>query len=236
MLNRNVLGWIERTLWVIGVALGLWCAVVLAEARRTRNMPVPAPSSNVRTLPADAGDSAGATKGTPRKEGFRPPSAGEWVARLEAPSINLRATVLEGTDDRTLARGAGHIEDTAFPGQPGNLGIAGHRDTTFRPVRRIKVGDPLLVTTPDRVFEYRVTKTFIVGPDDVYVLDPADHPTLTLVTCYPFEFIGHAPKRFIVSADLIKEDRRAGAAGNAGEAGKAGEGRNGGPRPASPAR
>jgi sortase A len=207
VLSRDVLRWIEHGLWVIGVALALWCAVVLVNARRTRNMPVPAPSS-ARTLPADAGDNPATA--------FRPPSAGAWVARLEAPRIKLSATVLEGTDDRTLARGAGHIEDTAFPGQPGNVGIAGHRDTTFRPVRRIKVGDPLLVTTPDRVFEYRVTKTFIVGPDDVYVLDPADHSTLTLVTCYPFEFIGHAPKRFIVSADLERQEGREGLAGPEG--------------------
>jgi sortase A len=216
-----MLRWIERCLWVVGVALALWCAVVLAEARRTKNMPVPSPTTARKTLPADAGDSGTARDSAAKKEEFRPPAPGDWVARLEAPRINLSATVLEGTDDRTLARGAGHIEDTPFPGQPGNVGIAGHRDTTFRPVRRIKVGDPLLVTTPDRVFEYRVTKTFIVGPDDVYVLDPADHSTLTLVTCYPFEYIGHAPKRFIVSADLVKEDKRAGGAG---------------PRPAPPAK
>ncbi len=205
MLNREVLRWIERSLWVVGVVLALWCAVVLAEARRTRNMPVPAPSAATSTsLPGDSAEPPDTTTNT-----FRPPAAGTWVARLEAPSIKLAATVLEGTDDRTLARGAGHIEETAFPGQPGNLGIAGHRDTTFRPVRRIKVGDPLVVTTPDHIYQYRVTKTFIVGPDDVYVLDPADHPTLTLVTCYPFEFIGHAPKRFIVSADLVKDENRA---------------------------
>ena len=217
MSNRDALRWIERCLWIVGVTLAVWCAVVFAEARRTRNIPVPAPST-LKTLPADPSGPAAATK----KDTFRPPAAGAWVARLEAPTIHLAATVLEGTDDGTLARGAGHIEDTPFPGQPGNVGIAGHRDTTFRPVRRIKAGDPLVVTTSDRVYEYRVSKTFIVGPDDVYVLDPADHSTLTLVTCYPFEFIGHAPKRFIVSADLIKEAGRAEGAGAAGAAGTAG--------------
>jgi sortase A len=200
MTKREALRWIERGLWAVGVALALWCAVVLIEARRTRNIPVPPPSAPAaKTLPGDAGETT-----------FRAPSAGAWVARLEAPRIKLTATVLEGTTDQTLARGAGHIEDTPFPGQGGNVGIAGHRDTTFRPVRHIKVGDPLTLTTADGVYEYRVTKTFIVGPDDVYVLDPANHPTLTLVTCYPFEFIGHAPKRFIVSADLVGQQTRTG--------------------------
>ena len=153
MSNRDALRWIERCLWIVGVTLAVWCAVVFAEARRTRNMPVPAPST-LKTLPADPSGPAAATK----KDTFRPPAAGAWVARLEAPTIHLVATVLEGTDDGTLARGAGHIEDTPFPGQPGNVGIAGHRDTTFRPVRRIKAGDPLVVTTPDRVYEYRVSE------------------------------------------------------------------------------
>jgi sortase A len=114
----------------------------------------------------------------------------------------MTTTVLEGSDDATLSHGAGHIEDTPFPGQPGNIGIAGHRDTVFRPLRHIKVGDPLHITTADRTYRYRISKTLIVGPDDVYVLDPTDRSTVTLVTCYPFDFIGHAPKRFIVQAEL----------------------------------
>src|SRR5262249_19044404 len=111
---------------------------------------------------------------------------------------------LEGSDDGTLRRGAGHIEDTPFPGEAGNIGIAGHRDTIFRQLKRAKPGDALELTTADRIYQYRVTKTLIVNPDDVYVLDRTDRPTLTLVTCYPFEYIGHAPRRFIVQAELIQ--------------------------------
>jgi sortase A len=124
------------------------------------------------------------------------------------PSLKLSTTVLEGSDDATLRRASGHIEDTPFPGQPGNIGIAGHRDTVFRPLRHVRLGDTMNLTTADRVYHYRITKTLIVGPDDVYVLDPTDHPTLTLVTCYPFEFIGHAPRRFIVHADLVGDEAR----------------------------
>jgi len=113
--------------------------------------------------------------------------------------------VLEGSDDATLSRGAGHIEETSFPGDMSsgsNIGIAGHRDTIFRPVRHVHAGDPLTLKTARGEQHYRVVRTTIVGPDDVYVLDPTPIPTVTLVTCYPFEFIGHAPKRFIVQAEL----------------------------------
>ena len=201
MTAGDVLRWLERGLLATGIALAVWCAVVLVEARYHKALPVPPPPAAVVTaLPGETPE--------PNAHPHATVEAGSWVARIEAPSVNLSATVLEGSDDGTLARGAGHIEDTPFPGEAGNVGIAGHRDTTFRPVRNLHVGDPLVVTTSNRVYRYRISKTAIVEPEDVYVLDPADHPTLTLVTCYPFEFVGHAPKRFIIHAELINEQTR----------------------------
>jgi len=194
--GRRFLGGVERALLAAGTVLGLWCAAVLLEARYTATLPPPPPAA-AATLPGDT--SSGRTPVRPS------PERGSWIARLEAPTVHLSATVLEGSDDGTLARAAGHIEDTALPGQPGNLAIAGHRDTTFRPVRRLHVGDPLIVRTRDHSYRYRVTRLFVVKPEDVYVLDATSRPTLTLVTCYPFEFIGHAPKRFIVQAELADE-------------------------------
>jgi sortase A len=200
MNRENVLRWIERGLLTVGVVLGAWCAAVLVEARFHQAMPVAAPLKVTQTavpvLPGDRGSSA------PHPAAPSAPAVGSVIAKLDAPSVQMTTTVLEGSDDATLSRGAGHIEDTPFPGQPGNIGIAGHRDTVFRPLRRIKVGDPLHITTADRTYRYRISKTLIVGPDDVYVLDPTDRSTVTLVTCYPFDFIGHAPKRFIVQAEL----------------------------------
>jgi sortase A len=156
----------------------------------------------VPVLPGDAGSA--------KRNPLSPaPAAGTLLGRLEAPSVKMSTNVLEGSDDGTLRRGAGHIEDTPFPGQAGNIGIAGHRDTVFRPLRNVKVGDPLNLTTADRTYRYRIIKTLIVGPDDVYVLNPTEEPTLTLVTCYPFDFIGHAPKRFIIQATLTGEESRA---------------------------
>jgi sortase A len=107
-----------------------------------------------------------------------------------------------------LNRAAGHIEGTALPGEAGNVGIAGHRDTVFRPMRNLRAGAPLTLTTRDRVLHYRVSGTAIVDPDAVSVLDAKDHPTLTLVTCYPFNFIGPAPRRFVVFADLVNSEKR----------------------------
>jgi sortase A len=194
-----VLRWAERGLLTVGVALGAWCAAVLVEARFHRSVPVAGQlvvtQTAVPVLPGEGGNAAPHTPAPSAR------AVGSLIARLEAPSVPMSTNVLEGSDDGTLSRGAGHIENTPFPGQPGNIGIAGHRDTVFRPLRLIKVGDPLHITTHDRTCQYRVSKTLIVGPDDVYALDPTQHPTVTLVTCYPFDFVGHAPKRFMVQAE-----------------------------------
>jgi len=219
---RALLTWLERALLTTGVVLGIWCAVVLVRAHQTQNMPVP---KLVVTQTALPGDSTTPAAPVPA------PAPGTWVARLEVPSVNLATTVLEGTDDGTLRRGSGHIEETPFPGELGNVGIAGHRDTVFRPLRHIRLGDALDLTTADRVYHYRISKTLIVGPDDVYVLDPTAHPTLTLVTCYPFEFVGHAPRRFIVQADLVSQEARltqGGAPGSSGAGAAVGSSGSGG--------
>jgi sortase A len=216
--SRTVLIWLERSLIAIGCVLLLWCAIAIARMWYYKSMPIPPPTATHG--PSLPGETPTGTTGTmaPHKA-----KTGTWVARLEAPSVQMSATVLEGTDDGTLARGAGHIEETPFPGEPGNIGIAGHRDTIFRSVRHLHAGDPLVLTTRDHVYRYRITKTSIVDPEDVYVLDPADHPTLTLVTCYPFEFIGHAPRRFIVHADLAAAETRSAAPGEAGKPGGVGK-------------
>jgi sortase A len=119
---------------------------------------------------------------------------------LRLPRLGLEAPILEGTDDETLARGIGHIEGTAGLGTQGNSGLAGHRDSFFRVLKDIAVGDTLEVETLAGRSSYLVERTWIVHPDDVSVLDPTDSEAVTLVTCYPFYFVGAAPKRFIVRA------------------------------------
>jgi len=196
----ELLRWMERALIGVGVALALWAALTVAQARYYSTLPLPPARSAVARLPGEEPSRPPMTSTGGVHAGLQP---GDWVARLEAPRVDLSATVLEGSDDGTLNRAAGHIEDTAPPGTSGNAGIAAHRDTIFRPVRNLRVGDVMTVTTANGIYDYRVDKTMIVNPEDVYVLDPTDHPTLTLVTCYPFTFIGHAPQRFIVKASLV---------------------------------
>lgn len=123
---------------------------------------------------------------------------GTLVGRIEIPRLGLAAIVFEGTSDGTLARGVGHLSNSAAPGQRGNLVLAGHRDTFFRPLRGIRTGDSITVTTLDGPFQYVVESTAVVAPDAVEVLRASETPTLTLITCYPFRFIGSAPERFIV--------------------------------------
>jgi sortase A len=119
---------------------------------------------------------------------------------LAIPKIALRVPIFEGTDDVTLNRGVGRIEGTAAVGAAGNVGIAGHRDGFFRGLKDIVVGDAIEVQSHGGDVRYSVTQILIVEPDDVYVLDPTGEATLTLVTCYPFYFVGSAPQRYIVKA------------------------------------
>ena len=119
---------------------------------------------------------------------------------LRLPRLGLEAPILAGTDDKTLNRGIGHIEGAALPGAPGNSGLAGHRDGFFRVLKDIAVGDVLEVETLDGRRSYIVDRASIVHPDDVSVLEPTPSEAVTLVTCYPFYFVGSAPNRFIVRA------------------------------------
>jgi sortase A len=125
---------------------------------------------------------------------------GDLVGRLEIPRLDLSVMVLEGVASRTLRLGAGHIPGTPFPGTGSNAGIAAHRDSFFRALSKIQQNDRIRFQTPQKTYEYRVVSTEIVEPTDVAVLDATSAETLTLVTCYPFYYIGPAPKRFIVKA------------------------------------
>ena len=122
------------------------------------------------------------------------------VAVLRIPGIELEVPVYHGTTEQSLRRGAGLVEGTARPGSAGNVGIAAHRDTHFRGLKDVAIGDVVELGTPDQTRVYRITMLEVVGPGDVHVLDDTGEPTLTLVTCYPFYFVGNAPQRFIVRA------------------------------------
>ena len=125
------------------------------------------------------------------------------VGRIEIPRLGMAAIVREGADEGTLARAVGLIPGSARPGELGNVVLAGHRDTFFRPLRKIKVNDRIRLVVPPRTYEYRVESMRVVTPSETSVLDSRGVKELTLVTCYPFRFIGSAPDRFIVSATRV---------------------------------
>jgi sortase A len=135
-----------------------------------------------------------------------PPAAGSTIGRIEIPRLGVSSVIRAGSDARTLRLAVGYIPGTALPGESGNVGLAGHRDTFFRKLRDINPDDEIRVTTRDGVFHYYVQRTNIVQPDAVWVLDETSYPALTLVTCYPFNYIGSAPQRFIVRAALKPGD------------------------------
>jgi sortase A len=128
------------------------------------------------------------------------PARGSVLGQFEAPALNMSWVVLEGTDEPTLDRGIGHIEGTAGIGEGGNIGIAGHRHTYFRKMEWIRPGDEIVLKSGDGTFRYRVNYVRLHRPTDVEVLAPAYGPAVTLVTCFPFEYVGSAPLRLIVRA------------------------------------
>jgi sortase A len=131
------------------------------------------------------------------------PVQGAYMFRLSLPRLNKTLSVVEGTTKTALRKGPGHLEGTAWPGHPGNSVIAGHRDTHFRVLKDVKIGDEIWIERGTELYGYRVTETMIVEPEDTSSILPTDEAVLTLVTCYPFFFLGPAPDRFIVRAEAI---------------------------------
>jgi sortase A len=130
-------------------------------------------------------------------------SVGEPIGTLEIVRVGLSGVVVEGDSDAVLDRAIGHLPDTPLPWNEGNSALAAHRDTIFRPLKGVRLGDVLRLKTPHGNFDYRVNETLIVKPEDVWVLDQTSNSTLTLISCWPFNYIGHAPERFIVRAERI---------------------------------
>jgi len=125
---------------------------------------------------------------------------GDVLGRIEIPRLGVAIAILEGTSAQTLRLGVGHIKGTALPGEPGNSGIAGHRDTFFRPLEGVRTSDEIQIQTATGVSRYQVDWVRVVAPDDTEVLGAAAKNSITLITCYPFQLIGAAPERFVVHA------------------------------------
>ncbi|OFW16150.1 MAG: hypothetical protein A3F70_02705 [Acidobacteria bacterium RIFCSPLOWO2_12_FULL_67_14] len=190
--RRRVLRWLERMLVVVGVVLLGYCGYVSLESWLYQRV------ANRELEVAMVGPPAAVP--SPSRALPRIPQQGELIGRIEIPRLGLSAVIRAGTDDRTLRLAVGHISGTALPEDGGNIGLAAHRDTFFRPLRDIRIADEIRLVTPTGTFTFLVADTSIVKPTDTWVLDPTRGMTLTLVTCYPFSYVGAAPDRFIVRA------------------------------------
>lgn len=131
------------------------------------------------------------------------PAIGERVGEIEMPRLALKAVILQGDSSQVLRRGVGHLPGTPMPGEWGNVGLAGHRDSFFRPLRQIRPGDIIILRTLKGQFQYRVESTRVVSPANIEVLAATDKRELTLVTCFPFNYVGAAPHRFVVRAAQV---------------------------------
>jgi sortase A len=199
---RQVLLWIQRLLFAGAISLLGYCGFVLADAWIFQKRAS-------QELERRLHDERAARGGTPRigspASPVAPAAIGPdgLIGRIEIPRIGLSAVVFEGTDKNTLRHAVGHISGTALPGQAGNSGLAGHRDTFFRPLKDIRENDIITLTTLLGEHRYRVVSTKVVGPTEVSVLNSTGDTILTLVTCHPFYFVGAAPNRFIVHAERV---------------------------------
>jgi len=187
----------------VAIGTGFYQAQLTKQFERDLvNVPVAFPSSERPSTLLDTGTPLmRATPSNPSGEVLSRRS-GVVLGQIEIRKIGLAAMILEGTDNQTLRHAVGHLRDTALPGQRGNVAIAGHRDTFFRGLRNITQSDEITLTTLHGSFHYVVDFSEIVGPEQTSVLAPSNDSILTLVTCYPFSYIGPAPKRLVVRAHL----------------------------------
>jgi sortase A len=175
-------------LLVTGLSLLAWCAFLVIDSWQFQQV------ENARLDEQLAAPTSQNNAAPPRR-------IANLVGRIEIARLGLSAIIVEGTTAADLHHAVGHIPGTALPGQPGNIGLSGHRDTFFFPLRNIRQDDEIQLTTTRGKFRYRVTSTTIVKPADTGILEDTDSEILTLVTCYPFQFIGSAPERYIVRAE-----------------------------------
>lgn len=194
--HDRFLRWVQRLLMIAGVAMLGWCALVVGDGVVSQRL--------ARRSIAIASRSDTSVSRTEERPNIRPRARmivrGSALAELSIPRVRLSAVVLHGSDPQTLRRGPGHLENTALPGELGNVVILGHRDSFFRPLRDIQHGDDIILDTSEGRHHYRVVSLRVVGSRDLSVLEPTDEASLTLITCYPFWVLGAAPDRFVVRA------------------------------------
>jgi sortase A len=201
-LQRPILKWTQRALFACAVLLLGYCGLALVDAwvfQRRESSDLDRLVRDRRIVQHGAADPrlAASPKEPPAVATDGP------IGRIEIPRLRLSVIVAEGVDKSTLRHAVGHIPGTALPGQPGNVALAGHRDTFFRRLKDLKIKDEIRFSTPEGDFKYEVVSLKVVEPDDVAVVASTGEDVLTMVTCYPFYYAGPAPKRWVVRARQV---------------------------------
>jgi sortase A len=198
-IRQSIGLWLRRALFFAGVACLSYVACLIVDAESHQEYEE---WRFNRAIRASAADAARTKVPSPIAQHIAPVSyaPGETIGRLEIARVGISTMIGEGTENKTLRRGVGHITGTPLPGETGNVAVAGHRDTFFRELRNVQIDDEIILTSARGNRTYRVDSIRIVDPDDVEVLNDSGEPAITLVTCYPFYFVGPARKRFIVRA------------------------------------
>lgn len=208
MTIERLIHWLQRGLLVLGLLLLAVWARVNFESRgfqSAESIKLTNALRRARPAPATGTETRAASMGPPESSHLEDsPGRTEALGRLEIPRLGISAMIAEGVDQRTLRRAVGHIRSTAEPGAPGNCALAGHRDTFLSKLEGVRVNDVVRMVTIDRTYVYSVRWIEVVEPQQVEVLDSTATRSLTLVTCYPFAWVGQAPRRFIVRAEETK--------------------------------
>lgn len=193
------LTWAEASLWVLG---GI-CLTTYAYAQLTGALAQRSSIESFRDRVSTVDQSLWSeSRIEHHKEALAQGSDDVALGILSVPAIKLEVAIFEGTSARVLNLGIGRVAGTAHVGEHNNLALAGHRDGFFRGLKNIEIGDEMILEAGNQKERYEVTESFVVSPEDVYVLEQSGEPMITLITCYPFYVLGNAPKRFIVRARL----------------------------------
>jgi sortase A len=199
--KSSLLGILSLGLMAIGVALSGWALANIGGQPSSDTGDVVYVSKVIHVV---AGSIAASRTAVAQKVVYPvDPAKGEVFGTLSIPALTRTFPVIQGTDSAELKQGVGHMVQTAMPGEPDNCVISGHRDTVFTDLGRLKMGDRLIVKTARGTFTYQISRIRIVHKDDRTVVVSADHAVLTVSTCYPFRYIGSAPDRYVLVADLV---------------------------------
>ncbi|MDO8880235.1 MAG: class D sortase [Coriobacteriia bacterium] len=208
--RRFLLGSASLGVVLLGIVISAWALanIVVGPAPVTGPAPYVPKSEPVRSSSTPTGSAEATSAAAPRQATTYAldPATGDILGTLTIPALDQSFPVIEGTGTEELKRGVGHLVQTALPGEPDNCVISGHRDTVFSRLGSLEIGDVFVIETATGTYTYKISRIRIVHKDDRTVVVPTDHAVLSVSTCYPFQFVGSAPDRYVLIADLVDSE------------------------------